>query len=313
MIYFKCKFCGGNLTFSDSQKNITCEFCGTKQHFSSVDESDSIKLRNLLKRMYNFLEDQDYDQLVKYFNKVLDIDPENYEAYKINIFACIAKEFNNRKEPSSLYISTDLQTNENYQKMIKNVPSFSSQDFSKDLESFITNIQIKASFLEIKNIEGYIEDVEDESFGQYLIDVYVTQIKSIEDMLTIVNSEQLILLKNKLKSKLTTHEKELIDSKTLPDFLLGTYKYKVNNSTLKLIITNTELIMGNDRYNYGYFKNDTSYRVMINKGKRANNAIFVYNTKFSKYISDIIPLWIQPIDNKNARLVFNDGTYFDKE
>jgi len=313
MLITKCKFCGGNLTIAESQKNSTCEFCGTKQYFSLISDLDSIKIANLVKRLYNYLEDRDYNTLEKYFNKVLDIDPENYEAYKIKVFSNIVNQFDNRELPSNLYIETDLKTNTDYQKMIKNVLKFSIQDFNRELNSFVTNIQIKASSLETQNIEDYIIDVEDEAFGEYLIDVYRTEIQNLERMLSVINSEHSNKLKEGLTIKLKTCEKELLDSKNTPKFLLGTYTYRGDTSGLKATIATPHLTIGTIQYNYGFFNNETSYRVMLNNKKRKHNSLFVYLPKFTKYIDDITVLWIENTNYKKVRLYLNDGTYFEKD
>lgn len=52
-----------------------------QQNNQTVAQPGGLSVANLLRRGYNFLEEHDWALAEEYFNKALDIDPENYNAY----------------------------------------------------------------------------------------------------------------------------------------------------------------------------------------------------------------------------------------
>ena len=82
----------------------------------------------LLRRAFLFLEDGEFDKAESYAEKVLDIDPENAEAYvvklMVELFVIRVDDLANEKKPISSY--------NNYQKAIR----FASEDYRKRLEGY---------------------------------------------------------------------------------------------------------------------------------------------------------------------------------
>lgn len=79
MSTFKCKKCGGTIQFNPGDTIGVCDTCGMKQTLSELDFNN--KANPLLRRVFMFLEDGDWQRADEYCEKVLDLDPENAEAY----------------------------------------------------------------------------------------------------------------------------------------------------------------------------------------------------------------------------------------
>ena len=88
MTALKCKMCGGNLLVTKGGKIANCEFCGTMQPYL---ESNSENTDGLTKRGYLFLEEKDFSKADSYFEKALDENPENSEAYVGKVLAALHK------------------------------------------------------------------------------------------------------------------------------------------------------------------------------------------------------------------------------
>lgn len=76
----KCENCGAPLDAKEGSRVAVCKYCGTKQTLKDEIES-SPTVKSLLKRAANFLEDGDFENADEYFDRVLDIEPENARAY----------------------------------------------------------------------------------------------------------------------------------------------------------------------------------------------------------------------------------------
>ena len=79
MSTFKCKKCGGTIQIKPGDTFGVCDTCGMKQTLSELDSDN--KANPLLRRVFMFLEDGDWKRADEYCEKVLDLDPENAEAY----------------------------------------------------------------------------------------------------------------------------------------------------------------------------------------------------------------------------------------
>ena len=82
LINVKCNSCGGEVKLDDSRKEGYCLYCGSKlllQDYIKIDKSDE-------EENYMFLAAEaykvgNYKEALKYYNKVLEINPENENAW----------------------------------------------------------------------------------------------------------------------------------------------------------------------------------------------------------------------------------------
>ena len=109
---FVCQSCGCKYSVEEAKKMMiegTVEVKGTVK----VDSSD--ELQNLLKRAFDFLEDGDWKSANEYCEKVLDIDPENAQAYLGKLMCdCRVKKQEGLKKRR-----VPFDDNANYRKAIK--------------------------------------------------------------------------------------------------------------------------------------------------------------------------------------------------
>ena len=78
MAVFKCKMCGGDLDVVDGMSVAECEYCGTKQTLPKLDEEQK---SNLYDRAGHFRRSNDYDKAMSIYERILDIDNTDAEAY----------------------------------------------------------------------------------------------------------------------------------------------------------------------------------------------------------------------------------------
>ena len=78
MSMFKCKMCGGTLEIENNQAVATCEYCGTQQTVpTSVDEN----LQSVYNRANTLRIKSEFDKAEKLYEKILQIDSKQSEAY----------------------------------------------------------------------------------------------------------------------------------------------------------------------------------------------------------------------------------------
>ena len=78
MSTFKCKMCGGTLEIEDKQTVAICEYCGTQQTVpTSVDEN----LQSVYNRANTLRIKSEFDKAEKLYEKILQIDSKQSEAY----------------------------------------------------------------------------------------------------------------------------------------------------------------------------------------------------------------------------------------
>ena len=78
MALIKCKMCGGTLEFNETSKVGICEYCGTKQTLPTVNDE---KIANLYDRANHFRRNNDYDKALEIYEKILNENTEDAEAY----------------------------------------------------------------------------------------------------------------------------------------------------------------------------------------------------------------------------------------
>ncbi|MDO4647461.1 MAG: DUF6273 domain-containing protein [Eubacteriales bacterium] len=161
---FKCYKCGSSITFEDGVTQVTCESCGAvnalpkerteneaqeeitpdetqgetkedKQNGESATTSQNVNanVTALLKRIYLFLEDKEWDSADSYCEKVLDLDPENSEAYLGKVLAAwhVSKKEDLKKSTQSIH------DNPNFEKACR----FASEDLRKELEEINAGLE----------------------------------------------------------------------------------------------------------------------------------------------------------------------------
>lgn len=77
MYNFKCNTCGADLQAGENANVIECIFCGTHQIVPNIRDEK----KNLMDRASIFLEYSEWDRANEYFEKVLDLDPDDAKAY----------------------------------------------------------------------------------------------------------------------------------------------------------------------------------------------------------------------------------------
>lgn len=78
MAIFKCKICGGALQISESTTVMTCDYCGTAQTLPHLDDE---RRANLYDRANHFRRNNDYDKALEIYEKILEEDKTDAEAY----------------------------------------------------------------------------------------------------------------------------------------------------------------------------------------------------------------------------------------
>ena len=78
MSVFKCKMCGGSLNISGYESTAICEYCGTLQTLPRLSDE---KKANLYDRANHFRRNNDYDKAMEIYNKILNEDNTDAEAY----------------------------------------------------------------------------------------------------------------------------------------------------------------------------------------------------------------------------------------
>lgn len=95
----KCPNCGGFLAVDNAQEAAVCQFCNTpfivekainnynitvngniNVERATVNVEGAPSVSNLLIRAKSFIASEDYSKAVEYFNRVLDLDPNNIDA-----------------------------------------------------------------------------------------------------------------------------------------------------------------------------------------------------------------------------------------
>lgn len=75
---FKCKMCGGDITFESGESVGICDFCGTKQTLPKLDSDEK---KNLYDRANHFRRNNEYDKAISIYEQILDMDTTDSEAY----------------------------------------------------------------------------------------------------------------------------------------------------------------------------------------------------------------------------------------
>ncbi len=74
----KCKMCGGDIRLWEDRTCGTCDCCGSAMTFPRVKDENVL---NLFNRANHFRRQNEYDKAIEAYDKILESDPENAEAY----------------------------------------------------------------------------------------------------------------------------------------------------------------------------------------------------------------------------------------
>lgn len=113
-------------------------------------ENETINKDMLLKRVWMFLEDGECGTAVKYCQRVLDIEPENSDAY----IGLLMAEFRVKKFEELQTCQIPLDCSKNYKKII----SFSDNEVKEKLEAYNKNILVNIK--ENKRHQIYMKAVQ---------------------------------------------------------------------------------------------------------------------------------------------------------
>lgn len=78
MALFKCKMCGGELEVQQGMTICECPYCGTKQTLPNLDDEKRLSLYD---RANHFRRNNEYDKAMDIYEKILEQDKEDAEAY----------------------------------------------------------------------------------------------------------------------------------------------------------------------------------------------------------------------------------------
>ena len=78
MVIFKCKMCGGTIEFNPGDTVGICDSCGTKQSLPRLDDDKKV---NLYDRANHFRRNNDYDKAMGIYERILNADSTDAEAY----------------------------------------------------------------------------------------------------------------------------------------------------------------------------------------------------------------------------------------
>ena len=115
-----------------------------KETIITNNNNTNSNVNSLLKRIFLFLEDGNFTEADEYCEKVLDIDPENAEAYLGKLMV----ELQVRKQESLKDQSQPFDDNSNYQKVIR----FGDEKLSSTLSGYVSYINERNETIRITNI-----------------------------------------------------------------------------------------------------------------------------------------------------------------
>ncbi|MGN1398991.1 MAG: TIR domain-containing protein [Erysipelotrichaceae bacterium] len=152
----------------------------------SINESHKTNVDSLLKRANMFVEDGDFFEADEYCEKVLDIDPENVEAYRIKLMA----EMEVISEEELIYCDNFVNSY-NYNKLIK----YANNDLKAKINSYLNeNIYLKAKSI-LENDKTVDKLLEAEKMFTSLRDYHdsISKAKECDNMVCKLKEEKIKL------------------------------------------------------------------------------------------------------------------------
>lgn len=150
MVVIKCKMCGGELNITEGSTVVECEYCGCKQTIPNLDSEKKLTsappaapgVESLLKRGWMFLEDREWKNAGKYFDKVLDLDPECARAHTGKLCAEREKTSLTDMAEKDSY-ADELEASGNFRKALRFADSALRAELERCLESVKQNQKLR--------------------------------------------------------------------------------------------------------------------------------------------------------------------------
>lgn len=252
MALFKCKMCGGNLNVKDGMTVCECEYCGTKQTLPKLDDE---KRNNLYDRANHFRRNNEYDKAMSIYEKILDEDKTDAEAYWSLVLCKYGIEYvedptTHKRVPTVNRAQyTSVFADENYKQAIANADSYQKDIYESEAK---TIDEIQKGILEISNKE--------EPF-----DVFICYKETGNDGRRTPDS----VLATELYHELTREGFKVFFSRITLEDKLGTayepYIFAALNSSKVMVVLGTKP----EYFNAVWVKNEWSrYLALIKEGKR---------------------------------------------
>lgn len=179
LLQAKCTNCGGELTVDDGKKAAVCQFCGEAfiveeavnnyitNHITNNTVNNNIgdgavvnvyenakSIPALLERVMQFLEDKDWDSADKYCEEILDMDPQNAQAYLGKLMA----ELHIPKKEDLVNHKT-FSSSVNYQRILK----YADANLQDELKAYLAEANDKNRTQEkIKKYQEYESKYQEE-------------------------------------------------------------------------------------------------------------------------------------------------------
>ncbi len=275
----------------------------------TVNTGVSATVDTLLKRVFMFLEDKEWNSANEYCEKVLDINPECADAYLGKLM--IDLEVEKKDDLKNCYVI--FNENSNYQKFLR----FCDNDLKLEIENYVNEIinrkssleeELKFVLVEIKKLKQLIP-IEEKSFGTKLNELKTEKNKVLDCEIALENQLNIIKELERLRDKTAFFKKKVKEEYTERLDNIEIPKYKelekivAEEKQKHLDVINKEIQacesqMGKNNPNYLKLKELYSRQIAI-------------RTKLMKYRCDVELLGIEcPLCGEE---IFLDNEMLDKE
>ena len=143
MAIFKCKMCGGDLDVVDGMSVAECEYCGTKQTLPKLNDNEK---EIMYERAGHFRRNNEFDKAMGIYEKILDIDNTDAEAYWSLVLCEYGIEYvedpsTHKRVPTVNRAQfTSVFMNENYKSAIRYADAYQRSIYEEEAKT-IDNIQ----------------------------------------------------------------------------------------------------------------------------------------------------------------------------
>lgn len=143
MAVFKCKMCGGDLDVVDGMSVAECEYCGTKQTLPKLNDNEK---EIMYDRAGHFRRNNEFDKAMGIYEKILDIDNTDAEAYWSLVLCEYGIEYvedpsTHKRVPTVNRAQfTSVFMNENYKSAIRYADAYQRSIYEEEAKN-IDNIQ----------------------------------------------------------------------------------------------------------------------------------------------------------------------------
>lgn len=143
MAVFKCKMCGGDLDVVDGMSVAECEYCGTKQTLPKLNDNEK---EIMYDRAGHFRRNNEFDKAMGIYEKILDIDNTDAEAYWSLVLCEYGIEYvedpsTHKRVPTVNRAQfTSVFMNENYKSAIQYADAYQRSIYEEEAKN-IDNIQ----------------------------------------------------------------------------------------------------------------------------------------------------------------------------